>query len=155
MILVMGIPWFSDALIRRRNFLLFSVIFQACYMLDHFKMNFFFSLTSVDLWESFSLSFSMKKLQTPDKPTTIHDLINCEFCQCLSDRNCKNSIYTWIHVIFILLSLHVLYRLDNPGFIKKKRYRIRFDQTNNWKDSLLNGAFPGQSEKIYVSVNLS
>ena len=63
-------------------------------MLDHFKMNFFFSLTSVDLWDSFSLSFSMKKLQTPDKPTTIHDLINCEFCQCLSDRNCKNSIYT-------------------------------------------------------------
>ena len=42
-----------------------------------------------------------------------------------------------------------------PRLHKKKRYRIRFDQTNNWKDSLLNGAFPGQSEKIYVSVNLS
>ena len=62
-------------------------------MLDHYEMKFFLSLTSViDLWESFSLSFSMKKLQTPDKSTTIHDLINCEFCQCLSDRNCKNSI---------------------------------------------------------------
>ena len=120
MILVMGIPWFSDALIRRGNFYC-SVIFEGCYMLDHYEMNFFFSLTSVDSWDSFSLSFSMKKLQTPDKPTTIHDLINCEFCQCLSDRNCKNSIYTWIHVIFILLSLHVLYWLDNPGFIKKIR----------------------------------
>ena len=35
-------------------------------MLDHYEMNFFFSSTSViDLWESFSLPFSMKKLQTP------------------------------------------------------------------------------------------
>ena len=83
MILVMGIPWFSDALIRRGNFYC-SVIFEGCYMLDHYEMNFFFSLTSVDSWDSFSLSFSMKKLQTPDKSTTRHDLINCEFCQCLS-----------------------------------------------------------------------
>ena len=53
------------------------------------------------------------------------------------------------------IAVFACFILTGQSRLHKKKDRIRFDQTNNWKDLLLNGAFPGQSEKIYVSVNLS